>query len=163
MVSGSALLFFQFHFTCPFHDEVLTKLWSVLTALNLWTALMLVFAKVLEGVLFEGSVIAWLIGLPFITYIMYIRKDHRINLLLININKFKSPMEIQNQARFVQKLIQWEPNDSNAAILLKGYLEIHKKSCNKEDCPLKQNDAKNARFAKSLMSNELRILIKKTN
>jgi len=118
----------------------------------MWTAFLLVFAMVLEDVLFKGTVIAWIIGLPFIAYIMYDSRDHRMDLLVINSNRFKNGLEIQKQARYVYKLMQMEAANKNAKVLLKGYLEVHKKSCNKEDCPLRQKMAKHNRFAKSLMS-----------
>ena len=130
----------------------MTKMWSLFSALNLWAALMLTFSKIMENMLFEGSVIAWLVGLPFVGYIVVFNRDHRINLLLINTNKFKNQHEVINQVRYVLKLIQWQGVKRNASVLLNGYIEIHKKSCNREDCPLKQKLAKNNRFAKSLMS-----------
>jgi PAS domain S-box-containing protein len=154
MLVGSALLFIQFHFSFPFHDEALNKTWSILTAMNMWTAFLLVFAMVLEDILFKGTVIAWIIGLPFIAYIMYDSRDHRTNLLVINSNRFKNGLEIQKQARYVYKLMQMEASNKNAKVLLKGYIEVHKKSCNKDDCPLRQKMMKNNRFAKTLMTRD---------
>ncbi len=42
----------------------------------------------MENTLFEGSLIAWMIGIPFIVLIVLTNRDHRIDLLLINVNKF---------------------------------------------------------------------------
>ena len=41
----------------------------------------------------------------------------------------------------------------NAAILLDGYIEIHKQTCNKDDCPLKQKVMKSSRLTKTILSN----------
>jgi len=77
-----------------------------------------------------------------------------VNLLVINPNRFKKGAEIQQQARYVYKLMQMEETNKNARVLLKGYLEVHKKSCNRDDCPLRQKMAKNNRFAKTLMTRD---------
>ena len=39
--------------------------------------------------------------------------------------------------------MSWQSTNKNAAILLDGYVEIHKQTCNKDDCPLKQKNLKN--------------------
>jgi len=151
---GSLILFVKFYFSSPYHNEVVAKVWSTLQALNLWTAVMLVFAKIMENTLFEGSIIAWLLGIPFVILIILTNRDHRIDLLLINVNKFSSGQEVQDQIRYLLKLIEWQAANRNSAILLDGYIEIHKQSCNKDDCPLKAKVVKNNRFTKNLMSQD---------
>ena len=106
--AGSAILFIKFHFNSPYYNETIAKLWSTLMSINLWTAVMLAFSKVMENTLFEGSIIAWMIGIPFIILIIITNRDHRIDLLLINVNKFQSGEEIQNQIRYILKLISWQ-------------------------------------------------------
>jgi len=152
---GSLILFAKFYFNSSYHNEIVAKVWASIHAINLWTAVMLVFAKVMENTLFEGSIIAWLLGIPFVILIILTSRDHRIDLLLINVNKFQSGQEVQDQIRYLLKLIEWQASHRNSAILLDGYIEIHKQSCNKEDCPLKQKVVKNNRFTKNLMSNLL--------
>ena len=149
---GSIVLFMKFYFNPPYHDEIIAKLWASIAAINLWTSAMVVFSRIMENTLFEGSVIAWLLGIPFIVLVILTNKDHRIDLLLINPNKFQSGVEIQNQIRYVTKLMQWQGANKTAGILLDGYMEMHKQSCNKDDCPLKQKTLKNNRFTKNLMS-----------
>ena len=111
---------------------------------------MLCFAKFMEGTLFEGSIVAWMIGIPFIVLIVLTNRDHRVDLLLINVNKFQSGEDLQNQIRFILKLINWQATNKNAAILLDGYVEIHKQTCNKDDCPLKQKNIKSNIMNKNL-------------
>jgi hypothetical protein len=88
ILGGSLLLFIKFHFNSPYFNETIGKLWSSLVSINLWTAIMLTFSKFMENTLFEGSLIAWIIGIPFIILIVLTNRDHRIDLLLINVNKF---------------------------------------------------------------------------
>lgn len=142
IIGGSLLIFFKFHFNSPYYNEKVAKLWSCLMSINLWTAIMLCFSKFMEGTLFEGSIVAWMIGIPFIILIVITNRDQRVDLLLINVNKFQSGDELQNQIRFILKLISWQSTNKNASILLDGYIEIHKQTCNKEDCPLKQKVVK---------------------
>lgn len=121
--AGSAVLFVKFHFNPPYYNEIVAKLWSALMSINIWTAMMLIFSKIMEKTLFEGSIIAWLIGIPFIVLIIITNRDHRIDLLLINVNKFQNGQEIQNQIRYILKLISWQcniflNNVSNSNIIL---------------------------------------------
>jgi len=151
---GSLILFMKFYFNSVYHNEIISKLWSTILAVNLWTAVMLVFAKIMENTLFEGSIIAWLLGIPFVVLIILTNRDHRVDLLLINVNKFQSGQEVRDQIRYLLKLIEWQSTNRNSAILLDGYIEIHKQSCNQDDCPLKQKVVKNNRFTKNLMSQD---------
>jgi len=82
------IIFFRFYYNSPFYNEKVAKLWSCLMSLNLWTAIMISFAKFMEGTLFEGSLGGYLIGIPFVALIVITSRDHRIDLLLINVNKF---------------------------------------------------------------------------
>lgn len=88
ILGGSLIIFFKFHFNSPYYNEKVAKMWSCLMSINLWTAIMICFAKFMEGTLFEGSLVAWIIGIPFIVLIVITNRDHRIDLLLINVNKF---------------------------------------------------------------------------
>jgi len=48
----------------------------------------------MENTLFSGTIMAWFVGIPFIILIILTNRDHRIDLLLINVNKFQSGSEI---------------------------------------------------------------------
>jgi len=154
ILMGSILLFVKFFFNSSYHDEITSKIWAIISALNLWTASMIVFTRILENTLFVGCVIAWILGIPFVILIVLTSKDQRIHLLLINTNKFQDGSQITNQVRYLLKLLQWQSTNKNAEILLDGYIEIHKQICNHEDCPLKQSMSKNSRFTKSLMNQD---------
>jgi hypothetical protein len=156
LIVGSTIVFIKFHFNSPYYNEYVAKLWTVLMAVNLWSAVMIIFARIMENTLFEGSIIAYFIGIPFIVLVVLTNRDHRVDLLLINVNKFQNGQEIQSQIRYILKLLEWQATSRNAAILLDGYIEIHKQTCNQEDCPLKQKTVKNTRIAKNLLSKKLK-------
>ena len=62
----------------------------------------------MENSLFQGSIIAWIIGIPFIILIVITNRDHRLDLLLLNVNKISDGEELMNQIRFLLKLISWQ-------------------------------------------------------
>lgn len=45
-LAGSVILFFNFYTNSPFHNEKIATTWSIMISLNLWTAILLCFAKV---------------------------------------------------------------------------------------------------------------------
>lgn len=58
-----------------------------------------------EYYVFQGALIGWIIGLPFLLIIFLMRNDYRINLLLININNFKDSKQIINHLSYLLTLI----------------------------------------------------------
>ena len=63
-----------------------------------------------ENKIFQGVLIGWLIGLPFLIIIFIMRTDYRINLLLININYFKDSDQIVNHLTYLLRLITLQCN-----------------------------------------------------
>ena len=74
----------------PYYNEIISKIWSAISAINVWTVILLCFAKFLEKTLFEGTIIAWIIGIPIIILIVINNRKYNIDVLLINVNKFES-------------------------------------------------------------------------
>lgn len=62
----------------------------------------------MENTLFEGSLVAWIAGIPFIILILLSKRDHKIDVLLNNVNTFVNGDEIQQQIRYIQKLYNWQ-------------------------------------------------------
>lgn len=58
-----------------------------------------------EYYIFQGALVGWLIGLPFLLIIFLIRSDYRINLLLMNINNFSTADQIINHLTYLLRLI----------------------------------------------------------
>lgn len=59
----------------------------MLVALNLWGVILICFAKFLEGVLFIGTVYAWIAGLPLMIAAIIKSEKLHYDLLLLNLNK----------------------------------------------------------------------------
>jgi hypothetical protein len=63
----------------------------MLVAMNMWGVTLLCFAKFLEGVLFYGTVYAWLAGLPLMIIAIIRSEKMHYDLLLLNLNKVQDP------------------------------------------------------------------------
>ena len=59
----------------------------------------------MENSLFQGSLISWIIGIPFIILIVLTNQDPRIRSLLINENKMTDGNELLSQLKFLTKLV----------------------------------------------------------
>lgn len=64
MMVGSFTIFWKIHVEAPYNNIVMSKLWSMIVCMNMWGVTLLCFSKFLEGVLFYGTVYAWMAGLP---------------------------------------------------------------------------------------------------
>ena len=57
----------------------------------LWSALLMCFSHYLEDTIFHGTIYAWLVGIPLITFATYKKETYLYDLLLMNINKAEDP------------------------------------------------------------------------
>lgn len=108
----------------------------------------------MENTLFQGSIISYLVGIPFIILIVLTNRDHRVDVLLLNSNKFLNAEEVMSQTSYLQKLMSWESQSTNASVLIDGFIETHKQMCNLDDCPLNQKFSKGNRFYQSIVKKE---------
>jgi hypothetical protein len=72
----------------------------------LWTAISLTAAKLMENKIFEGTILMWIIGIPFIIIFVSTSKNENLNFLLSNINKYANGEELILQICELQKLIK---------------------------------------------------------
>ncbi|CAD8148889.1 unnamed protein product [Paramecium pentaurelia] len=133
----SLWLFKQYNFNDPYYDFQVGLFYCICSTLYLWACFMLLVCKVLESTDFTGGFIAWLIGVPFIISIMLLTKKSKIETLVKSQTKFRSGEQIWSHIRYVLQLIQNQDKDRNSYMLLVGYIEKHKETCNYDDCPLK--------------------------
>lgn len=69
-LAGSFLLFYKIHKERPFYNLIIQKTWSVISAVNFWTILLLVFAALLEGSFFQDTIVGWIVGTPLIIFVI---------------------------------------------------------------------------------------------
>jgi len=85
-------LFYFYHFHQPYYNREVGKLYRIFSAYYFWTVTMLTISQVaiLLSFNFEGSMVIWFCGLPFIGMnIGYENKSNIDNLFSSNL-KFKS-------------------------------------------------------------------------
>ncbi|EGR30164.1 PAS domain S-box family protein [Ichthyophthirius multifiliis] len=144
----------------PYYDKEVGKFYKIVTTYYLWTNFMLLISQVLFSTSFNGGLIIWVLGLPFISFIMLTSKKSRIDTLIRSQMKFKNGEQVQGHLRYVLSLIQDQKTDKNAYMLLIGYVEKHKEICQEEDCPLKSKKQKKIKQTEDEMEETIKNLIK---
>ncbi|EAR82220.2 PAS domain S-box protein (macronuclear) [Tetrahymena thermophila SB210] len=134
----SCALFWAYNFEEPYYDKEVGTFFNIVTTYYLWTNTMLVISLIFYETSFNGGLIIWILGLPFIILIMLTKRQSKIKTLIDSQMKFKSGEQVQNHLRYVLTLIQNQKYDKNSYMLLIGYVEKHKETCTEEDCPLKR-------------------------
>ena len=129
--------FYVYNFTEIFYKSKTAKFFQICSTLYFWANLMLFLSMVLSSTGFTGCLVAYMIGAPLIFSIMYYNKKSRINTLLLAQKKFTSGEELQSHLRYVLQLINTQDADRNSYMMLIGYAETHKETCDEDDCPLK--------------------------
>ncbi|CAD8125807.1 unnamed protein product [Paramecium sonneborni] len=140
------------HVENPHNNKYVAKAWSILAAVNMWGVILLCFAKFLEGQLFFGTIYAWLFGLPFMIAAVFKANKLNYELLLTNLNKVSDPLEVLNLTDYLIKL--YKAQDSDSLLMIDGFLEIHRATCAKEDCYLKQKRCQNQRIQKTFFKDQ---------
>lgn len=67
---------------------------------------MLAFSKFLEGKLFDGAIIGWLVGIVIIILIVVYSDKKETDKLCINPSKYKDGREIVSVVNYILKLIK---------------------------------------------------------
>ena len=136
-VVPAIVLWYTYNVGEPYYNKHCTAFFRVMTTYYLWTFVMVGISKLFESSSFTGGLITWLIGLPFIGAIMLTSSRSKTSSLVQTSSRFKTSEDLLEHLRFVLQLIDTYQSDKNASILLTGYIEKHKDSCEEDDCPLK--------------------------
>ncbi|KAL4460692.1 hypothetical protein ABPG72_017168 [Tetrahymena utriculariae] len=134
----SSALYWAYNFEEPYYDKEVGTFFNIITTYYLWSNAMLVVSLIFYETSFNGGLIIWILGLPFIFLIMKTTRQSKIKTLIGSQMKFRSGEQIQSHLRYVLTLIQDYKNDRKSYMLLIGYVEKHKETCPEEDCPLKK-------------------------
>lgn len=143
LLTFSLLLFYFNYIESPFHNRPISLISAIFSTAHLWTVFMLVFAQIFEGNILEGSFAIFALGLPFVVAIVFTRPDKNVELLLLSWNKVQNSDLITKQLRYLIDLWARKDFDRKSAIILEGYLEIHREICDQTDCPI--NNVTNGR------------------
>lgn len=122
----SAWLYWAYNIQDPYYDKNVSKFFRICSSYYFWTNLMLMVSQILQGFDFNGGLVAWLGGLPFIGIIIIFEKKSNIDKLFSSDLKFRSGEELELHLKYVLQLLQTQHTDKNSYMLLIGYIEKHK-------------------------------------
>lgn len=86
----SVWLFKEYNFEDPYYDYEVGKFYSIISTYYLYANVMLLLCKLFENSDFNGGLIAWVIGLPFLVSIMLMTKKSKIETLVKSQSKFRN-------------------------------------------------------------------------
>ena len=92
---------YEYHVNDPFYNPSVAVYNRIMSSLLLWTNSCLVLATITWNTSFDGALIAWVLGLPFLVFIQLISKQSNIETLVKSQNKFRNGDEIQSHLRYV--------------------------------------------------------------
>lgn len=74
-LGGSLIIFLAFAFNSQYHDFKFSRYHATLSSILMWSAFMLAVATAMEGNLIGGTIVAWIVGVPFVICIVLTQKD----------------------------------------------------------------------------------------
>lgn len=101
---------------------------------------------------FRGVVYIWMIGLPFLIFIVFMRREYRYDLMMVDSNKFDSLNQAVSQILYLTRCLNYYNSDRNMAAILDGFVDYHRTICNRDDCPCQaknMNQKKIKKFIKN--------------
>lgn len=81
-LGGCLIIFLAFAFNSQYHDFHFSRYHAVLSSVLIWSAFMLGVAATMEGSLIGGSIVAWLVGIPFVVGIIVTQRDRQLEMLI---------------------------------------------------------------------------------
>ena len=75
-------MFWAYNFEEPYYDKEVGKFFNIITTYYMWTNTMLLISRIFYSTSFNGGLIVWVLGLPFIAMIMVLEKKSRIDTLI---------------------------------------------------------------------------------
>ncbi len=97
----SVPLVWVYFYKSPYYLDKLNKFYQILTSYYVWTTFLLFVQNLLYSTSFDGALIAWLIGLPFIILVVLTNNKSNIQALISHQAKFKNGSQLQNHIRYV--------------------------------------------------------------
>lgn len=118
----SGWLYWTYNMNDPFYNKKVSKFFRLMSSYYFWTNFMLLASQVLSLTGFNGGLVIWLSGLPFIGVIIIFDQKSNINKLFSSNLKFKSGEELDTHLTYVLQLLQNRDSDKNSYMLLIGYI-----------------------------------------
>ncbi|CAK82690.1 unnamed protein product (macronuclear) [Paramecium tetraurelia] len=143
---GAFISFYKLHIEQPYYNQMMQKVVSIYSTLILWSALLLCFSNYLEDNIFHGTIYAWLVGLPLLALAVFKKQKYHYDLLLMNISKVDDPNQIIKLINYIQTLLTGYQNNQQFNIMLNALIDVHKNTCQIDDCVFKNKKQINLRI-----------------
>ncbi|CAD8178352.1 unnamed protein product [Paramecium pentaurelia] len=138
----SYTLFYSVNKHTPFYNTKIQRIWSITAGINFWTQFMLLYAYVLEGKFLQKTFIIWIFGVPFIFAILAMKELSYVDLVTACMKSTQNGIETVEICTYILALNTQSEINQKSQILLAGFIEFHKQSCDKLDCVLLSNHKK---------------------
>lgn len=98
---GGSIIAYYYIYDDPFYNKRIGNIFKILSALYLWTCIVLLILKIVSETEFHGGVILWVSPMPFIIFISISFSRHSLKTLLKSQMKFESSEELNNHLSFI--------------------------------------------------------------
>ena len=138
----SILLFFHFIGTQPYSSGFTMKLYTALYLFFLWTSILCLLSNFLEQAKFEGGIILYLLGFPFIIFAVFFKDWDFAFEKIFEFSTVSDP-EGYKQLLKIEYFLRLEENLSEKIKtreqkVLYSYINNYERNCIIENCALKQ-------------------------
>lgn len=159
---GACVITYYYIYDDPFYNKIVGNLFKIMSALYLWTCIVLLMLKILSAFDFQGGIILWISPMPFIVFISISFSKHSLKTLLQSQVKFETAQQLCDHLSFITLLIEQQAKNKRSYLLLVGYIQKHKEICPQPDCPLKVNP-KSKKMEKAEFKETIKQLIQVIN
>ncbi|CAD8070227.1 unnamed protein product [Paramecium primaurelia] len=144
----SIKLFHSFNKSSIYLNIYFAKLLNGQHMIILWTMMMVVLGLILENTDYDGAPQLWVICTPLLLIIILVRKEYRYEVMMVDSNKFDSLDQSLQLLQYLTKLVGYYDKDESIASLLDGFVEYHKVTCKRDDCPCSPKNMNDKRIEK---------------
>ena len=147
-------IFSRFIENLPYFNLLALKCHLMQQALITWTGFMLIFGKITYDISFDANLLLYFFGFFFIILIIFMRKEYRFELLLININKIENSDIFLQHVQYLIFLSENYSLEHGVSVLLDGYVQYHQTICTISDCQCKKDFTGSKKHQKILENGE---------
>lgn len=127
----------------PYYDKIMATFFKIIALLYWWCNFMIFILLIIRQTHFDGGMIVWMIGLPFIMICGLSLSQDNLNALIKSQIKFKNDDDLLDHLKLILLLVKRQKKDKDSHLLLVGYIQKHQEICLETDCPLKIGNNKN--------------------
>lgn len=110
------------------------------------------FFKIVDDNFLDEDIFLWLVGMFLLIVIFIFNENYNIPLLMKNTSKFNSEKEAHILLHYLNMMLFNHSTDKKNLLFLDCFIEHHKGSCLKAECPARKTFVKTKQLAKIFQS-----------